>query len=491
MSPSLDPDGATLERWLREACAFVLDHLESLEAAPATGVLGAEGLAIARRVSRPIADEPLRGGMTEALRRLAEAVPASLTTAGPGYMAYIPGGGLPASAIAALLGDAVNRFTGIAAAAPALVRLEADVLDWLAGELGWGEESRGILTSGGSMANLGAVVAARLDRLGEGGDLRSATVHASAQVHHSVAKSLRVAGIPAGNLRLVPCDERQRLDVRALAESLRADADRGDAPFLVIASAGTTNTGAIDPLPELADLCRDGGPWLHVDAAYGGAFYLCDVGRRRLAGMERADSVALDPHKGLFVPYGVGCLLVRRGEQLARAHATAGEYLRDFDVLDRNDEPPSPSDLGPELSRPYRGLLLWLPLVLHGARAFREALSEKLELAERLYEGLRRRVDAGAPLETLGKPQLSIAAFRLRRREREPLAGWNARNTRLNAAINARQRVALSTTTLPVADGMACTLRACILSFRTHADRVDALLEDLDDALAELESDPP
>src|SRR5690606_27953516 len=127
--------------------------------------------------------------------------------------------------------------------------------------------------------------------------------------------------------------------------------------------------------------CDEHGLWHHVDAAYGGAFVLCDEGRRLLAGIERADSITFDPHKGLFLPYGTGCLLVRDGMALFRAHATRASYLQDFDAFDRSEEPPSPSDFGPELSRDFRGLRVWLPLQLHGAAAFRAAVAEKLELA--------------------------------------------------------------------------------------------------------------
>jgi aromatic-L-amino-acid decarboxylase len=222
---------------------------------------------------------------------------------------------------------------------------------------------------------------------------------------------------------------------------------------------------------------------LHVDAAYGGAFVLCDAGRQRLAGIEQADSITFDPHKGMFLPYGTGCLLVRDGAQLRRAHAEGADYLQDFEAMDRAGEPPSPAEYGPELSRDYRGLRLWLPLMLHGARAFRDALTEKLALAERLHAALQALTAAGAPLEIVASPQLSVVPFRLRRGPGESLATWNARSAALLQAINARQRVYLSSTALPVADGLAFTLRACVLSFRTHARHVEACVDDVERAL--------
>ena len=200
-------------------------------------------------------------------------------------------------------------------------------------------------------------------------------------------------------------------------------------------------------------------------------------------GIERADSITFDPHKGLFLPYGTGCLLVRDGEQLRRAHAAGADYLQDFDAMERAGEPPSPAEHGPELSRDYRGLRVGLPLMLHGARAFRDALAEKLVLAQRLHAGLQALIAAGAPLEIVAAPQLTVVPFRLQRRDGEALTTWNARSAALLQAINEHRRVYLSSTALPVADGLAFTLRACVLSFRTHARQVDACVADVERAL--------
>lgn len=478
----LEPDRATLASWLDEAARFALDHLEGLPAAPAVGAVGAEGNRIAASVSTPIPEAPLPGGLAAALQLVGSAAEASLNAAGPGYLAYVPGGGLPATALADLVSDLLNRYTGVAPAAPALCRLEADVLAWLAREMGYPAGAAGLFTSGGSLANFSAIVTARHDRLGEDADLRQAMAYTSSQVHHSVAKSVRLAGLPAANLREVRTDARLRLDPEALAEAVAADRARGLRPFLVVASAGTTNTGAVDPLGAIADLCSREGLWMHVDGAYGGAFVLCPEGREALAGIARADSVAFDPHKGLFLPYGTGCLLVREGAKLRRAHRLEADYLQDFDAFDRGGEPPSPSDYGPELSRPFRGLRVWLPLMLHGAAAFRAALSEKLRLARAFHEGLVRLASAGLPVEVVDAPQLSTVAFRLRRQGGEPLAGWNARNAAFLARINERRRVYLSSTQLPAADGTAFTLRVCVVSFRTHEDRIAAALEDVEAA---------
>jgi aromatic-L-amino-acid decarboxylase len=474
----LEPSRAQQEAWLAALSRFVFDHLEALERAPAAGPVGEAGVKIAAEVSRPIGEEPLPGGLDAIIALLDRAAAASLTAPGPGYLAYIPGGGIYGAALADFVADCLNRYTGLAAPAPALSRLEEDVLRWLCDAFGYGPEARGLLTPGGSLATLGAVVTARHARFGDAGDFARAVAYTSSQSHHSVAKALRLAGIPAANLRLVTVDADFRLRPDALAAAIAEDRRAGHQPFLVIGAAGTTNTGAVDPLNALADLCASERLWLHIDAAYGGAFVLCQEGRRRLAGIERADSITFDPHKGLFLPYGTGCLLVREGQALRAAHAGEAEYLQDLSG-GAPAVPWSPAALGPELSRDFRGLRLWLPLMLHGAGAFRDALAEKLALAARFTEGLEALVAAGQPLELVARPQLSLVAFRARRQSGEPLDAWNRRNAGLLAAINGRQRVHLSSTLLPVADGAAFTLRVCVLSFRTHARHIERCLEDV------------
>jgi aromatic-L-amino-acid decarboxylase len=471
---ALEPDRETLASWLRTFADAALDHLDRLPTTSAAGRVGAEGAAIAQAVSRPIPEEPFAGGAAELAALLTRAAEAALNTIGPGYLAYIPGGGLPASAIANLVGDLLNRYTGLVPAAPALARLESDVLRWLASEFGYGPDAAGLLTSGGSLSQLSAMVTARHARFGDVAVPADACAYTSTQAHRSVAKALRLAGHGSDALRTVAVDDRWRMDPGALAEAVTRDRARGLQPFLVVAAAGTTNTGAVDPLPALADVCAEHGLWLHVDGAYGGAFVLCPEGRAALRGIERADSITFDPHKGLFLPYGTGALLVRDGAALRRAHRDDADYLQDLELELHSGADMSPAEHGPELSRPFRGLRLWLPLMLHGARAFRDALSEKLALARTLHDGLARL----AEVEIVDPPQLSIVAFRARRGRGEPLAAWNARNEAWMDAINASGHVLLSSTLLPSAEGPLFTLRACVLSFRTHADRIGALLED-------------
>jgi len=481
----LEPPRDELEHWLAVLSRLALDEAEKLATAPAVGALGSAGLDVADAVSQPIGEAPLAGGVERVADLLRHAAGASVIPPGPGYFAYVPGTGLFASALADLVSGTLNRFTGLSAAAPAFCRLEADVLTWLARECGYDDRARGVLLSGSSLANLGAVITAREEHFPGGGDYRGAVAYTSDQAHHCVEKAFRLAGLPSAGVRRIAVDEEYRLDVGELAAGVARDREAGFVPFLVVASAGTTNTGALDPLPAIADVCERERLWFHVDGAYGGAFVLCEEGRRLLTGMERADSIALDPHKGLFLPFGTGCLLARDGEKLRHAHSAGAHYLQDFEALDRSREAPSPTEYGPELSRSYRGLRLWLPLMLHGAAAFRDALAEKLELARRFHAGLMALIDAGAPLECVAPPHLSTVAFRLVRGGDETLSAWNARNAALNDRIIAGGRVYLSSTALPVDDGEAFTLRVCVLGARTHAEHVDGLLAELEAALGD------
>jgi len=470
----LEPDGATQRAWLEAAGKIVLDHIASLGSTPTVADPKAHDPGPNHR---RVGEAPLEGGMDAALAIVADAARAAFSTTAPGYLAYIPGGGLFATAVADLVADVLNRYTGLVAAAPALARLENDVLSWLCAEFGYGRGAAGLFTSGGSLATLTAVVAAREARLGADGDLRLAVGYASAQAHASIAGAFRMAGLPLKNLRAVPVDDAFRLSADKLREMVRADRARGLTPFMVIASAGTTNTGAIDPLPPIAALCVEEKLWLHVDGAYGGAFVLCEEGRARLRGMELADSIVFDPHKGLFLPYGTGCLLMRDG--VPAAEAGDHSYLRDVRSQAGADAPASPADFGLELSRPFRGLRVWLPLMLHGAAAFREALAEKLVLAAAFHTGLQELAREGLPIEIVAAPQLSIVAFRLSRLAAEPIDRWNRRNAAFLAAINARGRCFLSSTLLPTADGDTVTLRVCILSYRTHRPQIAYCLEDV------------
>ncbi len=464
----------TMRRMIEAAADRVVDHLAALPEQPAIDVEGGAEL------SRALAEEAPEEGSPydELLEQLFERViPKTYNTAGPGYLAYIPGGGIYHAAVADFIADAVNRYVGVWLPAPGLVQLEVNVVRWFCRIVGYPEEAMGFLTTGGSLATWTGLVTARRERLPEA--FLDGTIYAGDQVHHAVVKSAVLAGFPAANVRLVPSDDRFRIRLGALAASIREDRAAGRKPFLIVGSAGTTNTGAVDDLEALADLAAAEDLWFHVDAAYGGFFVLTARGRRRLRGLERADSLVLDPHKGMFLPYGTGSLLVRDGAALHRTHSIAADYMPQFqsdpDLVDF-------CEISPELSRDWRGLRVWLPLKMHGLGTFRAALDEKLDLAEWACAELEKLDD----VQIVARPQLSIVAFRLAPEGLDPEA-TNRLNREFLDRINARRRVFLTATTL----GGRFVLRICVLSFRTHRERMDMCLEDLRaarrEALAEID----
>ena len=328
-----------------------------------------------------------------------------------------------------------------------------------------GETSQGILTTGGSMANFNAILCARERRLGT--DIRRGVMYTSTQAHHSIAKSAKLAGIFSDRVRSIEVDEGFRMRVDALEAAMAKDRRDGLVPFLVVSSAGTTNTGAVDPLDAIADLCARDRVWHHIDGAYGAFFYAVPELRALMPGLSRADSLTLDPHKGMFLPYGTGALLVRDGAALRAAHDVphAG-YLPDVP----DDEFYDPSLHGPDLSRGFPGLRVWLCVKLFGAEKFRAAILEKRDLAL----DAARRIAAIPGIVIDAPPQLSLFAFHLAS-PRGTLEDENAATRRLIADVTSRGRVMLTGCTV---DGRFLA-RVCVLSFRTRQAQIDACVDDV------------
>lgn len=372
-----------------------------------------------------------------------------------GDLAYIPSGGLYAGAVAAWLASGLHVFSGVAFEAPALVALEESVLRWLAAVMGLPAGSEGLLLSGGSIANQTAVVCARERPAYEHG---RSVAYLSERAHHSLPKALHLSGIPKACVRAVPVDEHLHIDVAALRRLIADDLAAGRRPWLVAGVAGSTDIGSIDALDTLATIAREHDAWFHVDAAYGGLFMLTERGQARLQGIARADSITVDAHKGLQLPYGVAALLVRRPGALAQAHEGSGAYLRD---LPEWPGLPHYFGRGPELTRPFRGLLAWLPLQLHGVQRFRAALDRALDLAARAARELRELPG----IVVLHEPELSIVAFRC--------AAGDAATAALLAAINGSGRLHVSSTEL----GGRLAIRLAFLNFRSGAAELDAVLE--------------
>jgi aromatic-L-amino-acid/L-tryptophan decarboxylase len=386
---------------------------------------------------------------------LATADGAGLNPASGGHLGYIPGGGLPASAVGDFLTDISNRYAGIAFTSPGAVALEHFLIDWMARLFQLPSTAGGTLTSGGSIANLVAITTARDARQISSAEVPRAVIYASPQMHHCLDKALRIAGLREAVLRKLPLDASFRMQPHVLAEQIAADRRAGLRPWLLVASAGTTDTGAIDPLAPLGELARQEGLWFHIDAAYGGFFYLLESVRERLTGIASADSLVVDPHKGLFLPYGTGAVLVRRQGDLQASFAYQASYLQD--ALE-GGLGASPADLSAELTRHFRGPRLYFPLKLHGLAPFLAALEEKLLLCRYFYQQVQRLGYQVGP-----EPDLSVCTFRHPSRC----------NATLLKAILADGRLFLSSTSI---DG-EFWLRLAVLSFRTHRQQIDLLLE--------------
>jgi aromatic-L-amino-acid decarboxylase len=462
----LEPSAEEMRAIGRRALDFLVRFMEDLPGSPAVDLDGAEEIVELLREPPPAAGRPFPHVMEDVSRGAAKA----FNTTGPGYLAFIPGGGLYSAAVADFLACGLNRFVNVWNAAPAFAQIEWTVIRWLCDLFGLPPGSGGLLTSGGSMANFSAIVTARHSALGE--EFLDGTLYLSDQTHASVSKAAALAGFPQRNVRIVPTTPDLAMDVRALGDMVQKDRADGLRPFFVVANAGTTNTGRVDPIAEIAEVAREERLWLHADAAYGGFFQLTERGRRLFRGIESSDSITLDPHKGMFLPYGTGSLLVRDRGQLRDAHMVGAAYLQD---LAPEGDIPNFADSSPELSRDFRGLRVWLPLQLHGVQAFREALEEKLDLTRLVYEALRASPGFDVPWE----PDLSVVAFRYRPRSGDA----EEFNTRLLERINASRRVFLSSTMI---EGRF-TLRVCIVSFRTHRDRVEDCVQIIQSAAAELD----
>lgn len=468
---ALEPSGDEMRRLVDQTMERLVRHIESLPQQEMTYEFEDDVATIARSMAEPL---PREGQPAEELLDLLfdRAIPRSFNSAAPGYLAYVPGGGLFASAVGDLVTAATNRFTGVLAASPALVQLEANVIRWLGEIVEFPEGFRGVLTSGGSLAAFSALVTARRERLGD--DFLSGVLYVSDQAHHSIGKAAVLAGFPERNVRTLPTDEHLRMRTDVLSREIARDRAGGLTPFLVVGNAGTVNTGAIDPLRELAEIAREEGLWFHVDGAYGGFFMLTEEGRQRLDGLSLADSLVLDPHKGLFIPYGTGALLVRDGKALARAHTFGADYLPS------HQDDPDLFDIhlySPELSRHYRGLRVWLPLRLYGIEPFRQALEEKLALAKKAAEGLRTIEH----VRLLAEPELSLLAFQV-----TPPGVEGTELDELNRAvldqINRGQRVFLSGTHVRG----RFVIRLCILSVRTHQEAITRALDEIRRAVGEV-----
>ena len=386
----------------------------------------------------------------------------------PRFFAFAPSPSNFVSAMADALAGGFNVFTGVALEGSAAAEIEVTVLDWLREICGLPEPAGGVLVSGGSMANLTALATARKIALGEG--WHHATLYCSDQTHSSVGRAVSILGFRASQLRTIPSDGEFRIQLDCLRKTIHQDRFNGLRPFCVIANAGTINTGAVDPLPEIAHICKVERMWFHADGAYGAAALLTDEGKRALGGLELVDSLSLDPHKWLFQPFGIGCVLVRDPMWLEETFRVLPEYLRE--VLSWG-EGVNFSDRGPELTRRFRALKLWMSVKAFGLAAFRRAVETGLANARFAEKQLR----SNAAWEVLTPASLGVVAFRYR-----PVGHSDSDLNRINLAISQRciaGGFAMVTTTEL---RNKTSLRLCTINPRTTREDISDTIRYLEDA---------
>jgi aromatic-L-amino-acid/L-tryptophan decarboxylase len=432
----------------------IVDHLERVADLPPIRVGEADALHAA--LGGPPPERP--GDPDEALDALFEQVlPYVQHPDHPRFFARI---GSPSNFVGVLADAAAsghNVFAGSWTGGSGPAAVELVVLDWLRTLCGLPDGTDGVLVSGGSVASLVGLAAARSGRYGDRAPA-DAVVYLSSEGHASVARALRVLGFATDQLRVLPTNG--GLDAAAVRAAVDADRAAGRRPFCVVATAGTTSTGAVDPLDDLADLCAEHDLWLHIDGAYGAPAVLTEQGRAVLSGLERADSLVLDPHKWLFQPYEIGCVLVRHPGLLERTFAISGAYLRDT-----TDGAVDFRDRSVQLTRGARALKLWLSIRVFGLAAFRAGVAHGIALAEHAERLLRERPG----WEVVTPAQLAIVCFR-----RE---GDDALQSRIAAAMVADGYAAPSTTEV----GGRVALRLCTINPRTTPDDVELTIDRMEE----------
>jgi aromatic-L-amino-acid/L-tryptophan decarboxylase len=461
----LEPSADEIREWGNSVTQFMIDYLGGL---------------CDRPVYRHTSSREIRSGLDSklpiegtdfdlVLKVFADTiVPFSRQNAHPRMFGYVQSPGTPIGAFADLLASTLNANLTIWRSAPGPVELERLTMDWIRQILGFHAEAGGLFVSGGSMANLAALAAARQTKEQSLGRLR---IYASSATHFSISKAAALLAIGQENVQYVAVDERFKMRVDDLVARINADLEAGYVPFCIVGNAGTVDTGAVDPLHEIRDVADRFQLWMHVDGSYGAFAVLAESARKLLAGMEKADSIALDPHKWLYLPVDVGCVIYRDPEIARAAFAHEADYTRMFG--EEADEAFVCWDYGPELSRRFRALKVWMLLKGVGLDRLSEAIESNLACARYLESMVRASDD----FEMVAPVELSIFCFRhvpVQLRTQSPKA-IDAFNERLLVALQRDGSSYLSNATL----GDRFALRGCVLNYRTTLRDMEILLEDL------------
>jgi aromatic-L-amino-acid decarboxylase len=397
-----------------------------------------------------------------------------------GYLAYIPSGGLFHAALADFIALSLNRYITIFMAAPAFAMIENQVVRWLCDIIGFSSSAGGMLSSGGSLATMTAIHTARTQRLNPQ-DTQKGIIYVSEQAHHCIEQGCLFCGFPAQNIRKIATNANFKISIKQLKKQIIKDKKAGLHPFLLVANAGTTNTGAVDNLIKMEEIARKHQLWFHIDAAYGGFFMLTKKGQSRLKGIEKADSIVLDPHKGLFLPYGTGALLVKQQSTLTQTFNFTASYLPTETHQQQSNLSEDIMHLSPELTRDFRGFRFWLPLKMLGIDVFRQQLNDKLNLTQ----WMSKKIAKIPHIQIIASPQLSIFVFKL-----YPLntsispQALDELNINLLDKINQQGRILLSPFKSKKAGDFA--IRIAILSFRTNKQHLKQGLIDIKHAVSEI-----
>ncbi len=461
----LEPSADEIRDWGNSVIQFMTDYLGDLRDR------GVYRHMFSRRIrDRLDAALPTKGTDFDALLKVfrEDIIPFSRQNAHPRMFGYVQSPGTPLAAFADMLASTLNANLTVWRSAPAPVELERLTIDWIRQILGFDAEAGGLFVSGGSMANLAALAAARQAKVDS---LRRLRIYASSETHFSIAKAAALLGIGRENVREVAVDEHFKIRTDDLVAKITTDLEAGYVPFCVVANAGTVNTGAVDSLAEIREIADRFQLWMHVDASYGAFAILAESTRKLFAGMERADSIALDPHKWLYLPVDVGCVIYRDPEKARAAFAHEAEYTRI--IGEQGDETFAFWDYGPELSRRFRALKVWMLLKGVGLDALSQAIESNLACA-RYFESMVRDSD---DFEMAAPVELSIFCFRhvpVQLKNKSPEA-IDAFNERLLVALQRDGSSYLSNAML----GGRFALRGCVLNFRTTLRDMEILLDDL------------
>lgn len=468
LSLQLEPNNEDRLHWQRKVEQYAFKFIDDL-ATTKTYISTEDGGK--NLLNHPISEQPIP--IEEALNILDENVDnIGLNPASGGHLGYIPGGGIFPTALGDYLAAVTNRYAGVFFGGPGAVRIENMLIRWMCSVMGYPATASGNLASGGSIGNLIAIVTARDFKKIEPQDISKSVIYLTSQVHHCVQKAIRIAGLNQAQTTYIAVDENFKMDINELRKQIQKDLTEGKKPFLLIGSAGTTDVGAVDPLNDLADVAEEFNLWFHVDGAYGGFFMLTEQGKEKMKGIERSDSLVIDPHKGLFLSYGLGTVLIKNVQAQQDSHHYQANYMQD--ALNDSEEL-SPADLSPELTKHFRGLRLWMPLQLFGLAPFKAGLDEKLMLTQYFYHEIQKLGFEVGPF-----PELSVMIYRY-----DPAEGdANEFNAKLIQYVQQDGRVFLSSTTI---DGVYW-LRIAILAFRTHLKTVDLCLQVLNEGVKKLKN---